>query len=133
MTREEQIEELNRKLEKLYLKKRPGRYQDKRGFERKIRDLEEQIRKLKQPLKNNNQFCVIPFRLDDWNKSVVMRIKENRLDKYPIILELLGSQENINTYVNWFKSGYKTEEQLTCLHLRDYRKIIDNDNSNNSK
>jgi hypothetical protein len=108
----------------------PKRYQDKRRAEKQIRDLKLQQLKEQRP---KSDAIRIPFRLDDWNKSVVMRIKENRLDKYPIILELLGSQENINTYVNWFKSGYKTEEQLTCLHLRDYRKIIDNDNSNNSK
>lgn len=131
----EQINNLENQLLELQNKRKPKRYQDKREHERKIRDLQIQIKKLKKPLKSIKQSDRIPFRLDEWNKKVIMWIKENRIDtdKYRYIIDLIGGIDNLNVYIQWYKSKHKTAEQLTSLHVKDIKVVINNYISNQNK
>jgi len=58
-------------------------------------------------------------------------------DKYIHLVEMIGGKKNMEVYIQWFKSKTKTKEQLISLHLRDIKKIIENqiknDKYNNTK
>lgn len=133
--RQEQIDNLERQLEELQGKKRPCRYQDKRAFEKKIRDLQAQIKKLNKPLKSIKQVHKIPFRLDDWNKRVIIWINETKLmnEKYQYIVDMIGGRRYLDIYIQWFKNKEKTAEQLTSLHIKDIKVVINNYISNQIK
>lgn len=126
----------------------PKRYQDKRRAEKQIRDLKKKEEQAIRRVKSNA--LRIPFRIDENYvptektrnivcKSIVVEIKENKLfdDKYIHLVEMIGGKKNMEVYIQWFKSKSKTKEQLISLHLRDIKKIIENqiknDKYNNTK
>ena len=126
----------------------PKRYQDKRRAEKQIRDLKKKEEQAIRRVKSNA--LRIPFRIDENYiptektknivcKSIVVEIKENKLfdEKYAYLVEMIGGKKNMELYIQWFKSKSKTKEQLISLHLRDIKKIIENqiknDKYNNTK